>query len=125
MIIQEFLNYTKSIEMNYHDIKQNELKTTENYSDRKFKNYLRVHYILLSLFSNLFFWAISFIPFVILPIFTGQTNLYGLFLFAHLLFWKIYAEKKYHELCDKDREELELTIEVLEDIKKERNRISA
>ena len=111
--------------MNYHDIKQNELKTTENYSDRKFKNYLRVHYILLSLFSYLFYWAISFIPFVILPIFTGQTNLYGLFLLTHLLFWKFYAEKKYHDLCDKDKEDLELTIEVLEEIKKERNRISA
>lgn len=111
--------------MNYHDIKRNELKTTENYSDRKFKNYLRVHYILLSLFSYLFFWAISFFPFAVLPIFTGQTHLYGLFLFTHLLYWKLYAEKKYYELCAKDIEELKLSIEVLEDIQNERNAFSA
>ncbi len=111
--------------MNYHDIMRSELKTTENYSDRKFKNYLKTHYILLSLYSYSFFWAISFIPFVILPLFTGQTNLYGLFLITHFLFWKLYGEKKYHESCEKDIEELKLTIEVLEDIKKERIPISS
>jgi hypothetical protein len=111
--------------MNYHSIKRSELKTTENYSERKFKIYLKIHYILLSLYSELFFWTISFIPFITLAICIYPENLNGIILFFHFLCWKLFAKRKYHELCDKDIEDLELTIEVLEDIKKERNRISA
>lgn len=111
--------------MNYHDIKKNEVKTTEKYSDRKFRAYLKTHYVLRTLYSEFVFWGFSFAPFFIIPLITGQTNLYGLFLASHLLFWKLYAEKKYHEMCDKEIEVLELTIEVLEDIQKERNTISA
>jgi hypothetical protein len=33
----------------------------------------------------------------------------------------LWGKKKYHEMCDKDVEELNLAIQVLEDIKKERN----
>ncbi|MBM3185105.1 MAG: hypothetical protein FJZ67_02295 [Bacteroidetes bacterium] len=91
--------------MNYHDIKGIESKLTESYTDRKFSNYLKFHYIIKFLHSTLFFWTISFVPFLIAPIY-------------------LYPEKKYHELCDKNIEELELTMEVLEDIKKERIKIN-
>lgn len=107
--------------MNYHDIKQKELETTKDYSEKKFKRYIKLHRILLSLYSEMFFWSLSLIVMMLFPIILGQTNLCLLFLFGHLLFWKLKGEKMYHKDCDKDIEELELTILVLEDIKKERN----
>lgn len=107
--------------MNYHDIKQKELETTKDYSEKRLKRYIKLHKILLSLYSKLFFWSISFIAMMIYPIIFGETDLYLLFIFVHFLFWYFKGEKMYHNDCDKDIEELELTILVLEDIKKERN----
>jgi len=45
---------------------------------------------------------------------------YLFFLFIHFLFWKFLGEKMYHKQCDKDIEGLDITIEVLEDIRKEK-----
>ena len=106
--------------MDYHNIKEKELETTKDYSDKKLRRYIKVHKILLSLYSKLFFWSISFIVMMIFPIIFGQTDLYLLFIFVHFLFWYFKGEKMYHKDCDKDVEDLRLTIEVLEDIQKER-----
>jgi len=106
--------------MNYHTIKEKELETTKNYSDKRFNRYLRFHKILRGLYSELFFWSISLVPFIIVSVFLLQDS-YLFFLIVHFLFWKFKGEKMYHKDCDKDIEELELTIEVLKDIQKERN----
>jgi hypothetical protein len=105
---------------NYHEIKEKELETTKDYSDKKLRRYIKLHKILLSLYSKLFFWIISFIPMMLFPILAGEIDLLLLFLFAHFLFWYFKGDKMYHKECDKDIEDLRLTIEVLEDIQKDR-----
>ena len=103
--------------VNYHEIKEKELITTEGYSERKFNRYLKSHRILLSLTNEKFFWFISFVPFAIFSFFSGA---HLFFLFVHFLYWILYGKRKSQEFCEKDVEELEIAIWVLEDIKKEK-----
>jgi archaellum biogenesis protein FlaJ (TadC family) len=105
---------------NYHDIKEKEFWVTKDYSEERFNRYLRFHKNLKGLYSELFFWSISIVPFIIVSVFLLQES-YLFFLIVHFLFWKFKGQKMYHKACDKDIEELELTIQVLEDIQKERN----
>jgi hypothetical protein len=107
--------------MNYHDIKNKEIETTKDYSEKKFRIYIKSHKILLSLYSKWVFWFSSFIPIIVIPIIFGDINLYPIFVFAHFLYWYFKGEAKYHKDCDQEIEEIELTIIVLEDIQKERN----
>jgi hypothetical protein len=107
---------------NYHEIKEKELETTKNYSDKSLGKYIKSHKVIRGFYSELFFWIISLIPFSIFPLLIGPTiNIFLTYLVVHFLFWSLWAKKKYHQMCDKDVEELNLVIQVLEDIKKERN----
>ena len=103
----------------YHSIREGELETTKDYCEKRFNRYIKFHKILRKLYSELFFWSISTLPFLIVSVFI-LNGAYLFFLIVHFLFWKFKGEKMYHKDCDKDIEELELTIEVLEDIKKEK-----
>lgn len=106
---------------NYYRIKEQELKTTESFSKSKFDWYLRAHVALRYLFSELTFWTVSLLAMMIFPIFIGgDLNVYFLFFFCHFLFWLVYGQHQYHRDCDKDVEEIELTIQVLKDIRKEK-----
>lgn len=106
---------------NYHDIKEEESEKTKNYSDKSLNRYIKVHKIIRGLYSELFFWIISLIPFAIWPLIIGPTlTIYTIYLVIHFFFWTLWGKKKYHKMCDKDVEELKLTIQVLEDIQKER-----
>jgi hypothetical protein len=107
--------------MNYHEIKESLLESTKDYSDKKLKRYIIFHRILFALYSEFTFWFISLIPFIIIPIIFNQTQGYLFFLFVNYLYWVFWGQKNYHKECDEDIEELCLIIEVLEDIKKERN----
>jgi hypothetical protein len=107
--------------LNYHEIKEEESEKTKNYSDKSLNRYIKGYKFLRGLYSELFFWIISLIPFFIFPLLIGPTlNVYLIYLVIHFFFWSLWRKKKYHEMCDKDIEELNLTIEVLEDIQKER-----
>jgi hypothetical protein len=107
--------------LNYHEIKEEESEKTKNYSDKSLNRYIKGYKFLRGLYSELFFWIISLIPFFIFPLLIGPTlNVYLIYLVVHFFFWSLWGKKKYHEMCDKDIEELNLTIEVLEDIQKER-----
>jgi hypothetical protein len=103
----------------YHTIREEELETTKYYSESKFNAYIRFHRILRKLYSKFFFWSVSIIPFFIMVVFFLK-EAYLFFLFIHFIFWKFFGEKMYHKQCDKDIEGLDITIEVLEDIKKEK-----
>ena len=106
---------------NYHDIKEEESEKTKNYSDKSLNRYIKSHKVLRGLYSELFFWIISLIPFAIFPLLIGPTlTIYTIYLVVHFFFWSLWGKRKYHEMCDKDIEELNLTIQVLEDIQKER-----
>ena len=107
--------------LNYHEIKEEESEKTKNYSDKSLNRYIKGYKFLRGLYSELFFWIISLIPFAIFPLLIGPTlNVYLIYLVVHFFFWSLWGKKKYHEMCDKDIEELNLTIEVLEYIQKER-----
>ena len=45
---------------NYHQLREEELKTTEKYSDKKLKRYIRAHKILLKVSGQFTFWILSF-----------------------------------------------------------------
>lgn len=106
---------------NYHDIKEEESEKTKKYSDKSLNRYIKSHRVLRGLYSELFFWIISLIPFAIFPLLIGPTlNVYLIYLVVHFFFWSLWGKKKYHEMCDKDVEELNLVIQVLEDIQQER-----
>jgi hypothetical protein len=106
---------------NYHSIKAQEQETTKSFSAKKFHWYVKGHKILLALYSEFFFWGISWIPFLIFPFLFGLPQAFYLFyVIAHFIMWEVTLKKKYHKECDNDIIELELTIQVLMDIKKER-----
>lgn len=113
---------------NYNEIKNEELIVTKNYSDKKLDRYIWNCKFLRKLFSENFFWIISCIPFIIIPgifILVGffKLDIITVFLFtiAHLLFWLLRGKKDAIKIISETLPELELTIEVLEDIRKERN----
>jgi len=108
--------------MNYHEIKEKELKTTKDYSNRKLSRYIKSHKILLKISSEFFFWSLSFIIFMIYPFLLDNTLGMSLFfLISHLVYWKWWGTKWYYKEMNDLVKELELTIEVLQDIQQERS----
>jgi hypothetical protein len=106
---------------NYYKIKEKELKTIKDYSDKKLKRYIKSHKIILNISSEFFFWFLSFVVFMLYPIFLDNTiGMYLFFLISHLFYWRWLGLKWYKREMTSLVEELELTIEVLEDIQKER-----
>jgi hypothetical protein len=51
--------------MNYHDVKNQELKNTKDFSDKKLERYIKAHKVLLNLSSEFFFWFLSFVVFML------------------------------------------------------------
>ena len=81
--------------LNYHEIKEEESEKTKNYSDKSLNRYIKGHKFLRGLYSELFFWVISLIPFAICPLIIGPTlNTYTLYLVIHFFFWMFYGKKK-------------------------------
>jgi len=113
---------------NYNEIKNEELIVTKHYSDKKLDRYIWNCMFIRKYLNENFFWIISCIPFIIIP---GIFILIGfleldiitilLFIITHLIFWLLKGKKEAIKIISETLPELELTIEVLEDIKKERN----
>jgi hypothetical protein len=111
---------------NYHTIKAQEKETTKNYSEKKMRRYMKAHKILLALYSELFFWGISWIPFILFPLIFGlPQSFYLVYVLGHFLIWEFRLKKEYHKMCDNDISELYITIEVLKDIQEERQNLSS
>ena len=109
--------------MNYYKIKEFETKTTKDYSDFKLSVYIILHKFLLFFTSNTFFWIFSMGAFLLVPFFISNSFIpYMITLIFHLFFWKMYLKKRAEGLVSENKYELELTINVLNDIKKERNK---
>lgn len=105
----------------YNEIKEKELETTKNYSDKSLGRYIKALKLIRVLYSEFSFWLISLIPFAIWPIIIGPTaNIWLIYTVVHFFFWFLWGKKKCHEMCDDDVEELNLTIEVLKEIRCER-----
>lgn len=104
---------------NYNEIREKELETTKDYNEKKFNRYLTIHKILRNLYSDFFFWSVSLIPFIIFSFFFLHGS-YLFFLISHFIFWEFKGKKIYHKYCVEDIEELEMVIQVLKDIQKEK-----
>jgi len=112
----------------YQEVKNDELIVTKHYSKRKLDRYIWFCMFIRKYLNENFFWIISCIPFIIIP---GIFILIGfleldiitilLFIITHLIFWLLKGKKEAIKIISETLPELELTIEVLEDIKKERN----
>ena len=112
---------------NYDEIKERELETTKDYDVKKIKRYIKMCKMVKLLLSENFFWVMSFIPFTIIPAIFIALGFFPLdmltifmFLIIHFLYWHFKARKDAQKIISDDLPELELVIEVLEDIKKER-----
>jgi hypothetical protein len=113
---------------NYYEIKEEELEVTEDYSDKKMYRYIWLCKILRKMYSEAFFWIISSLPFFAIPgifIYLGFFGLdimtVSLFVLTHFIYWHLSGRKEVIRIIDETVPELDLTIEVLEDIRKERN----
>lgn len=109
--------------MSYYKIKELETKTTKDYSDFRLSVYIVLHKILLFFTSNTFFWIFSMGAFLLVPLLISDSPIpYLITLIFHLLSWKMYLKNRAEELTSDNRYELELTIDALNDINRERNK---
>lgn len=111
----------------YAEIKIEEIETTKDFTSKQMNRHILKHKIIKLLISENFFWLISFIPFTIIPGISIALGFFPLdiltvfmFLGIHFLYWYFKGRKEAQKLISEDLPELELVIEVLEDIKKER-----
>lgn len=114
--------------MNYNEIKEKELITTEKYSIKQLNKYIWFCKLIRKMLSENFFWVISIIPFIIFPLVFIWLGFFELdpmtvFLFTalHFLYWVIKGRKEALKIINESLPEVDITIEVLEDIRKERN----
>ena len=114
--------------MNYHEIKEKELISTEKFSSKKLNRYIWLCKFLEKMLTENFFWVISAIPFFIIPsifisigFFELDPMTIFLFTIVHFLFWIIKGRKEALKVINETLPELEILIEVLKDIRNERN----
>ena len=105
----------------YGEIKQEEIKRTENYTKSDFDKSIKLLKIVKSFFTEGFFFVVSLIPFLIGILILKSVFLFAMILLlAHLIFYKKYAKKIYDERIAPDKKSIENLIEVLEDLKSEK-----
>jgi hypothetical protein len=112
----------------YQQIKDEELFVTKDYSNKKLDRYIWFCKVLRKMFSEEFFWTMSLIPYAIIPsvfvylgFFKWEPVTIFLFIAVHFGYWFLKGRKDARKFIDETLPELNLSIEVLEDIRKERN----
>jgi thiosulfate reductase cytochrome b subunit len=113
----------------YQEIKEEELIITENYSNKKLDRYIWLSKTLRKFFNENFLWSISIIPYAVIPsifvylgFFKWEPVTIFLFVLVHFLYWTIKGKKDTRKFIEENLPELDISIEVLEDIRKERNK---
>ena len=107
----------------YDKIMKKELETTNSFSDKKLSIYIKAHKILLASLSESTFLVFTLLIFMLFTfIFYNTAVFYIFFLICHLLYWNFIGRKKYNELTKNDKDELNITINVLNKIKENRRR---
>ncbi len=112
----------------YQEIKEEELITTKNFSNKKLDRYIWLCKFLRKILNENFFWTASLVSYTIIPsifvylgFFKWEPVTIFLFVLVHFLYWAIKGKKDVRKFIEEDVPELDLSIEVLEDIRKERN----
>lgn len=105
----------------YNEIKQEEIKRTENYTKSDFDKSIKLLKIVKSFFTEGFFFFISMIPFLIGICFLKFVFTFAMILLlAHFIFYKKFAKGIYDERIAPDKKSIETLIEVLNDLKSEK-----
>ena len=112
----------------YEEIKEEELLVTKDYSDKKLNRYIRISKFVKCAYSEKFFWVVSVIPLFVIPFLfhiSGALPLTPIialiFVATHFLYWHFHGKKDVRKMIDDIMPEIDMTIKVLEEIRKERN----
>ena len=105
----------------YSEIKQEEIKRTENYTKSDFDKSIKLLKIAKYFFSEGLFFAISLIPFLIGIFILKEVFSFAIiFLLAHFIFYKKFAKRIYDERIAPDKKNIDMVIQVLKDLKSEK-----
>jgi hypothetical protein len=111
----------------YNEIREEELIITEKFSNKKLDRYIWFVKFIRRGFNINFLWFLSVIMFLLVSSIFILFNFFQLdlsslliFTITHFLYWIFRGKKDANKLIDEINPELDLNIEVLEDIRKER-----
>lgn len=112
----------------YDEIKEEELITTKNYSDKKLNRYISMCKFVKWAYNEKLFWVVSVIPLFAIPLlfhFLGVLPITPItaliFVATHFLYWHFSGRKDVRKMIEEIMPEIDMTIKVLEEIKEERN----
>lgn len=113
--------------LTYQEIKERETKITENYSDRHLRIYTKFFLIVRKIFTELVLWGISWLVFGLIWgvfVWSGLLDLdlitIFMFVISHMVYWFFVGRKSAKELVDDISPELDMILDALVEIKKER-----
>ena len=112
----------------YDEIREEELIGTKDYSDKKLNRYIRLCRFVKYAYSEKLFWIVSVIPLFVIPFLFHILGVLPLtpiialiFVATHFLYWRFSGRKDVRKMIDDIMPEIDMTIKVLEEIRKERN----
>lgn len=112
----------------YSEIKEEELLVTKDFSDKKLNRYIRLCKFIKRAYNEKLFWVVSVIPLFAIPLlfhFLGVLPITPItaliFVVTHFLYWHFRGKKDVSMMIEEIMPEIDITIEVLEEIRKERN----
>jgi hypothetical protein len=113
---------------NREEIKEEEMLVTKDFSDKKLNRYILLCKFLKYIFNEKLFWTISIIPLFLIPFLFHISGVLPItpmialvFVLVHFLYWHLRGRKDVKIMIDDTIPELNIVIEVLEEIKDERN----
>lgn len=105
----------------YKDIKKKELETTKGYSDKKLDRYIWICKAIRHVYGERLFWTASVIPILAFFLLDPATSIIGIV--AHFIYWRFRGSKDACQMVDETLPMLNMSIEALEEIRKERPKI--
>ncbi len=112
----------------YQEIREEELVITKDYSKKQLDRYIWSAKFFRKFLNEKFFWFLSILSmsliwsvFIWLEFFKLDLSTIFIFVVSHFIYWFFRGRKDTIKLIDECLPELDLNIEVLEDIRTERN----
>jgi len=112
----------------YDKIREEELLTTKDFSDKKLNRYIRLCRFVKCAYNEKLFWIVSVIPLFVIPFLfhiSGALPLTPIialiFVATHFLYWHFSGKKDVRKMIEEIMPEIDTTIKVLEEIREERN----
>jgi hypothetical protein len=112
----------------YYEIKDEELEVTEGYSDKKLDRYILICRFIRYIYDEKLFWTVSLLPMIVFPCILNYLGLLPItpiiaiaFIGTHFIYWHFKGKSDVKKMIDDIMPELDMTIDVLEEIREERN----